>query len=140
VQDALYYQLAVLKAVLVSVYKDLLWQILYNLQAKLTKLTKTDEFSSVFNFRKRLSSQHLSFHYQPNMLSLFRLGMVIGKKTQKLAVKRNYMRRVLRELMRKKQEQLLNFDIVIRIQKSFYRNDYDEIETEVDQMIARLKK
>jgi ribonuclease P protein component len=50
------------------------------------------------------------------------------------------MRRVLRELMRKKQEQLLNFDIVIRIQKSFYRNDYDEIETEVDQMIARLKK
>jgi len=63
-----------------------------------------------------------------------------AKKTQKLAVKRNYMRRVLRELMRKKQEQLLNFDIVIRIQKSFYRNDFVEIETEVDQMIARLKK
>ncbi len=40
----------------------------------------------------------------------------------------------------KKQEQLLNFDIVIRIQKSFYRNDFVEIETEVDQMIARLKK
>jgi len=55
-------------------------------------------------------------------------------------VKRNYMRRVLRELMRKKQEQLLNFDIVIRIQKSFYRNDFVNIETEVDQMIARLKK
>ena len=110
------------------------------MQTKLTKLTKTDEFSSVFNFRKRLSFQYLSFHYQPNTLSLFRLGMVVGKKTQKLAVKRNYMRRVLRELMRKKQEQLLNFDIVIRIQKSFYRNDYDEIETEVDQMIARLKK
>jgi ribonuclease P protein component len=110
------------------------------LQTKLTKLTKTDEFSSVFNFRKRLSSQHLSFHYQPNALSLFRLGMVVSKKTQKLAVKRNYMRRVLRELMRKKQEQLLNFDIVIRIQKSFYRSDFVEIETEVDQMIARLKK
>ena len=125
---------------LVSVYKDLLWQILYNLQTKLTKLTKTDEFSSVFNFRKRLSFQHLSFHYQPNTLSLFRLGMVVSKKTQKLAVKRNYMRRVLRELMRKKQEQLLNFDIVIRIQKSFYRNDFVEIETEVDQMIAKLKK
>jgi len=44
------------------------------------------------------------------------------------------------ELMRKKQEQLLNFDIVIRIQKSFYRNDFVEIETEVDQMIAKLKK
>ena len=111
------------------------------MQTKLTKLTKTDEFSSVFNFRKRLSLQpYLSFHYQPNTLSLFRLGMVVGKKTQKLAVKRNYMRRVLRELMRKKQEQLLNFDIVIRIQKSFYRNDFVEIETEVDQMIAKLKK
>lgn len=110
------------------------------MQNKLTKLTKTDDFSSVFNFRKRLSSQHFSFHYQPNALSLFRLGMVVGKKTQKLAVKRNYMRRVLRELMRKKQEQLLNFDIVIRIQKSFYRGDFLEIETEVDQMITRLKK
>ncbi len=66
--------------------------------------------------------------------------MVAGKKTQKLAVKRNYMKRILRELMRKKQEQLLNFDIVIRIQKSFYRNDFCEIETEIDQMITRLKK
>jgi len=110
------------------------------LQTKLTKLSKTDEFSSVFNFRKRLSFQHLSFHYQPNTLSLFRLGLVVGKKTQKLAVKRNFMRRVLRELMRKKQEQLLNFDIVIRIQKSFYRDDLAKIETEVNQMIAKLKK
>ncbi len=66
--------------------------------------------------------------------------MVAGKKTQKLAVKRNYMKRILRELMRKKQEQLLNFDIVIRIQKSFYRNDFCEIEIEIDQMITRLKK
>lgn len=110
------------------------------MQTKLTKLSKTDEFSSVFNFRKRLSFQHLSFHYQPNTLSLFRLGLVVGKKTQKLAVKRNFMRRVLRELMRKKQEQLLNFDIVIRIQKSFYRDDLAKIETEVNQMIAKLKK
>ena len=110
------------------------------MQTKLTKLSKTDEFSSVFNFRKRLSFQHLSFHYQPNTLSLFRLGLVVGKKTQKLAVKRNFMRRVLRELMRKKQEQLLNFDIVIRIQKSFYRDDLAKIESEVNQMIAKLKK
>jgi ribonuclease P protein component len=66
--------------------------------------------------------------------------MVVSKKTQKLAVRRNYMRRVLRELMRKKQEQLLNFDIVIRIQKSFYHGEFFEIETEVEQMIARLEK
>jgi len=109
VQVALYYQLAVLKAVLVSVYKDLLWQILYNLQAKLTKLTKTDEFSSVFNFRKRLSSQHLSFHYQPNMLSLFRLGMVIGKKNTKISCEAQLHEARLARINAKKTRTALKF-------------------------------
>ena len=54
---------------------------------KQAKLIKTDDFSSVFNFRKRISAQHLAIHYQPNTLPHARLGLVIGKKNRQVSRK-----------------------------------------------------
>jgi len=45
------------------------------------KLTKTDEFSSVFSFRKRIASPTLVFHYQPNQFGYARMGLVVSKKS-----------------------------------------------------------
>ena len=39
-------------------------------------------------------------HYMPNALEHARLGLIVGKKTARRAVQRNYMKRVLRELFR----------------------------------------
>lgn len=47
---------------------------------KQAKMIKTDDFSSVFNFRKRFSLKYLVMHYQPNTLQRARLGLVVGKK------------------------------------------------------------
>ena len=52
---------------------------------KKAKLIKTDEFSSVFNFRKRISARFLVVHYQPNTITHARLGLVVGKKIAKLS-------------------------------------------------------
>lgn len=105
---------------------------------KQAKLIKTDEFSSVFNFRKRLSAKYLVVHYQPNSLQLARLGLVIGKKTAKLSVSRNYMRRVLREFFRVQQAEICPVDLVVRVQKKFDRSDFIEIKHEFATLMAKL--
>lgn len=107
---------------------------------KQAKLIKTDEFSSVFSFRKRISTAHLVLHYQPNALQYARLGLVIGKKTAKLAVSRNYMRRVLRELFRLQQLEISPVDVVIRVHKSFDRIHFHQIKQEFDDLMVKLNK
>jgi ribonuclease P protein component len=107
---------------------------------KQAKLIKTDDFSSVFNFRKRLSAQHLAIHYQPNTEQHARLGLVVGKKIAKLAVNRNYMRRVLRELFRTQQHEICHVDLVVRVQKKFDQVSFMQIKQEFNSLIAKLNQ
>ena len=105
-----------------------------------SRIIKTDDFSSVFNFRKRISGQFLSLHYQYNQLGWPRLGLNVGKKTARLSVRRNYMKRVLRELFRNSQDGLANLDIIIRAQKSFGPGEYQVIVQEFRELTARLQR
>ncbi|MDD2833826.1 MAG: ribonuclease P protein component [Methylotenera sp.] len=107
---------------------------------KQAKLIKTDEFSSVFNFRKRLFAQYLAMHYQPNSLAHARLGLVVGKKIDKRAVGRNYMRRVLRELFRTQLPEIKPVDLVIRVQKKFSKKDFLSIKKEFDSLILKINQ
>jgi len=91
--------------------------------SKLVMMTKTDEFSSVFSFRRRYATEHLVIHYSPSELVQARVGFVVAKKTAKHAVDRNYMRRVLRELCRQELSVLNHVDIVIQVKRSF-KNDH----------------
>jgi ribonuclease P protein component len=106
--------------------------------SKQAKLLKTDEFSSVFNFRKRISAHYLVMHYLPNTQEQARLGLVVGKKTSKLAVNRNYMRRVLREFFRTQQHQISHVDLVVRVQKKFDRVNFSQIKQEFDTLLLKL--
>lgn len=108
--------------------------------SKKAKLIKTDEFSSVFNFRKRISTQHLALHYLPNHQQHARLGLVVGKKVAKRAVDRNYMRRVLREYFRLHQHEITHADIVIRVQKKFSGLDFDSISHQLDELMLKLNR
>ncbi len=107
---------------------------------KQAKLIKTDDFSSVFNFRKRIATPHLAFHYLPSQDKQARLGLVVSKKTAKLAVHRNYMRRVLRECFRLQQHEIGAVDLIIRVQKKFSQADYVQIKQEFDGLITQLKQ
>ncbi len=104
------------------------------------RLIKTDEFSSVFNFRKRISGPHFAIHYQFNALTHPRLGMVVGKKVAKLSVSRNYMRRVIRQLFRLHQHDLGHVDLVVRVQKVFCPKDYVAIEQEFIELMNKFNK
>jgi ribonuclease P protein component len=107
---------------------------------KQAKMIKTDDFSSVFNFRKRISMQYLAIHYQPNLHQRARLGLVVGKKIAKLAVNRNYMRRVLREFFRTQQHDICHVDLIVRVQKKFTKVDFIQIKQEFDSLIGKINQ
>jgi len=108
--------------------------------SRVSRLIKTDDFSSVFNFRKRISGHFLAIHYLRNQIGHPRLGLIVAKKNTRSSVDRNYIRRVLRELFRKSQHELLNVDLVIRTQRTFGRADYKAVELEFDKLMVKLRQ
>lgn len=85
--------------------------------ARRYRLTKTDEFSSVFGFRKAIRGQLLMLHYQPRSegQTEARLGVVVGKKLLKRAVDRNRVKRIVREQFRCRRAGLPAYDLIVRL-------------------------
>jgi len=106
---------------------------------KLVMIRKTDEFSSVFSFRKRFSTSNLVIHYKPNSTSEVRVGFVVAKKVAKFAVDRNYMRRVLRELCRQELHVLTGVDVVIQVKKPFKNSQFLLLKQELVMLFVKIQ-
>ncbi|WP_231401639.1 MULTISPECIES: ribonuclease P protein component [Cupriavidus] len=91
---------------------------------KAARLTKTDEFSSVFALRPRRRSQHFVLYVGENGLPQARLGVVVGKKFAARAAERNMVKRMVRELFRHRQDQLAGRDVLLRLQAKFPRAEF----------------
>jgi len=85
--------------------------------ARRYRLTKTDEFSSVFGFRKAIRGKLLMLHYQPRPAGNdeARLGVVVAKKLLKRAVDRNRVKRVVRDQFRRRRAALPAYDLIVRL-------------------------
>jgi len=83
------------------------------------RLLKTDEFSSVFSLRRSSGDVFFQMLVAPNGLPHARLGLVVGKKTDKRAVARNYIKRLTRETFRLNATRLAGLDVVIRARRTF---------------------
>ena len=102
------------------------------------KLVNSAEFTNVFNHRKRLSSSNLFLYYCPNKIGAYRLGFVVPKRISRLAVRRNYMRRLIREILKRQISFKASFDIVIRVHKTFDKKKFTQIENEIENLIKAL--
>src|SRR5438270_10849475 len=68
--------------------------------ARVRRIVKTDEFSSVFRLRPTFKSAHFVLYTRPNALPHARLGVVVAKRFAPRAVTRNTIKRITRELFR----------------------------------------
>ncbi|MES2324921.1 MAG: ribonuclease P protein component [Pseudomonadota bacterium] len=68
--------------------------------ARVRRIVKTDEFSSVFRLRPAHKSAHFVLYTRSNELPHARLGVVVAKRFAPRAVTRNTIKRVTRELFR----------------------------------------
>ena len=105
------------------------------------RLTKTDEFSSVFGFRRAIRGTLLMLHYQPRSEpdSDARLGLVIAKKFIRRAVGRNLVKRLVRDAFRQQHPSLAGYDLVVRLMKKPEKLDRREIAADIGQLLKRLR-
>lgn len=105
---------------------------------KRSHLRKTDEISSVFDFRRRAAGFFLTVHMKPNALGHARLAVMVPRRVAARAVDRNYMRRVVREVFRQAQHTLGACDLVVRVSRGFGREDFSRVREELLQHLSRL--
>ena len=83
--------------------------------ARVRRIVKTDEFSSVFRLRPTQKSAHFVLYTRPNSLPHARLGVVAAKRFAPRAVTRNTIKRITRELFRT--SQLQPMDCIVRLSR-----------------------
>jgi ribonuclease P protein component len=102
------------------------------------RLHKTDEFSSVFAFRRILRGRFFMLHYRPNGLDTARLGVVVAKKLVKRANGRNLVKRITRELFRRRRENLPDCDLIVRLHAPVANTSRAELNQDLRHLLDRL--
>jgi ribonuclease P protein component len=104
------------------------------------RLRKTDEYSSVFAFRKAVRGRFFVLHYRPAGIATARLGVVVAKKLVRRAVQRNFIKRMAREAFRHLREKLPPYDMVLRLNAKIETASRAELRAELQQLFQRLPR
>jgi ribonuclease P protein component len=105
------------------------------------RLTKTDEFSSVFGFRKAIKTCHFLLHYRLRAdceAPGARLGLVVAKKLLPRAVDRNLLRRLARESFRRTRSRLPSRDLILRLAARPEQLDRRALAEEIQRLFDRM--
>ena len=89
--------------------------------ARVRRIVKTDEFSSVFRLRPVQKTAHFVLYTRPNDLPHARLGVVAAKRFAPRAVTRNTIKRITRELFRA--TPLPGIDCIVRLARPVNAKD-----------------
>lgn len=79
-------------------------------------------------------------YVRPNGLDHPRVGLVVGKKVAKRAVRRNYIKRCVREWFRLHRQELGGVDYVVRAKLAFTREQRGEAVTALSALFAKLAR
>ncbi len=105
------------------------------------RLTKTDEFSSVFGFRKAIKSRHFLLHYRIRAdfeAPGARLGLIVAKRLLSRSVDRNLIRRLARESFRVRRCGLPSRDLILRLGVRPERLDRKALALEIQSLLDRM--
>jgi ribonuclease P protein component len=105
------------------------------------RLTKTDDFSSVFGFRKALKSPHFLLHYRfraAGEVAGARLGLVVAKRLLRRSVDRNLIRRLARENFRIMRCRLPSRDLILRLAVRPEKLDRRALAEEIQGLLIKL--
>ncbi|HEX7504384.1 MAG TPA: ribonuclease P protein component [Syntrophales bacterium] len=105
------------------------------------RLRRRSEFSALFQSGKRIHSEYLTVILSTNTSDVRRLGLVVGKKVGKAAVRRNRMKRLLREFFRLNKHRLpASQDILIVARKDFSFMKYQDLCSALEEVLAGRMK
>lgn len=99
------------------------------------------QFKAVFDSpTAKVPGKHVLLLARLNDLDRPRLGMVIGKKSVKLSVQRNRLKRLIRESFRLHQDDLIGWDIVVVARKGFGELENAELTQHFGKLWKRLAR
>jgi ribonuclease P protein component len=90
--------------------------------------------------RSRRGARGERFHVQAtaNGQMVARLGVVVGKRVAPLAVDRNYLKRLVREIFRRQQRELVGFDLLVRPRRTLSREEAATASAELHSLLAAV--
>ena len=102
-------------------------------------LKKNWEFQNVIGnkgSKNKIINSYLIFYYKPNNEHL-RIGISVSKRFA-IAVKRNFYRRQVREMVRSYDDFSKKFDVVIILRKNFLSLSFEDKDKKIKEMMGKL--
>ncbi|HQU62358.1 MAG TPA: ribonuclease P protein component [Nitrosomonas sp.] len=105
------------------------------------RLCNAEAFTAVFRFQHQASSLHLQIYAKPNELLYSRIGLIVSKKIERRAVKRNKMKRLLRETFRTfEKNDAMGMDWVMRLKRPVSRGEVAQVVAEIKLLMHELQQ
>ena len=103
---------------------------------------KATEFAAIINLKYQVSGDLIQIYMKPNRFGYARLGLIVSKKIERHAVKRNRIKRILRETFRRNRlnDQTNEIDWVIRLRRSVAKNESIKLATETRLLMLQLQQ
>lgn len=108
--------------------------------ARSQRLQRAEEFRSVLQNRVTFTGNYLRLHIKPNHSDFARLGLIVAKRVEHKAVRRNRIKRTVREVFRLQQQTIAGLDCVIQLRNSVDTStDYVSLRSEALMLLARAE-
>ncbi|MEK6686347.1 MAG: ribonuclease P protein component [Pseudomonadota bacterium] len=106
------------------------------------RLHKATEFTAIIKLKCQVSGDLIQIYTKPNELAYARLGLIVSKKIERHAVKRNWIKRILREAFRKsgRDDQTTRMDWVIRLRRPVTGKESIQLVTETNLLMLQLQQ
>lgn len=104
------------------------------------RLLKPADYTYVFADAKRFGNPNFTLLVRANNLSYPRLGLAVAKKSVKLAVGRNRIKRLIRESFRHEISNLPSIDIIAMCRTSAVELSSSEISTQLETQWRYIRK
>ncbi|NBQ67502.1 MAG: ribonuclease P protein component [Nitrosomonadaceae bacterium] len=106
------------------------------------RLHKATEFAAVINLKCQTNGNLIQIYMKPNEFEYARLGLIVSKRIERSAVKRNKIKRILRETFRKNRfhDQTIKMDWVMRLRRPVPRNELKKLTAETQLLMLQLQQ
>jgi len=94
------------------------------------RLTGTGAFEAIFRSGRRREGKYLQVIVTAATRDWGRAGFVIGRKALPLAVDRNRVRRMLRQVLQTSRPALARYDVIVRLKQGAPRAEFPRIVAE----------
>jgi len=107
---------------------------------KQDRLVRKADFSAVFKHARRDQGPFFTVLYLDNGLGRPRLGLAVSRKVSLLAVRRNRIKRLIREAFRLNKSQLCSHDIVVIARPAAASADKRKLDSSVKRHWHRISR